>query len=90
MDVTVWKCLRFIPKVIDAALGEIMTTCSKMEWLLKHGEAALKPTKRHTNLTLSHKVSRVYYEPMGVVSAIVSYVSGPSNRSTQTSNSGFL
>lgn len=59
--------------MIDAALGEIMTTCAKMEWLLKHGENALYPTKRNGNLVLSHKVSRVYYEPLGVVSAVVSW-----------------
>lgn len=58
--------------VIDAALGEILTTCSKMEWLLQHGEAALVPSKRSTPLLLIHKSAKVYYEPLGVVSAIVS------------------
>jgi acyl-CoA reductase-like NAD-dependent aldehyde dehydrogenase len=59
--------------VIDAALGEILTTCSKLEWLLKHGEAALRPETRHTNLMLAYKKSVVHYEPLGVVAAIVSW-----------------
>lgn len=59
--------------VIDAALGEILTTCSKMEWLLNHGEAALKPEKRAGNLMMSYKRSEVHYEPLGVVAALVSW-----------------
>ena len=59
--------------MVDAALGEIITTCSKMEWLLKHGERALRPSKRRTPLILVHKLSRVYYDPLGVVAAIVSW-----------------
>jgi acyl-CoA reductase-like NAD-dependent aldehyde dehydrogenase len=59
--------------LIDAALGEILTTCSKLEWLLKHGEAALRPETRHTNLMLAYKKSVVHYEPLGVVAAIVSW-----------------
>ncbi|KAF9448906.1 ALDH-like protein [Macrolepiota fuliginosa MF-IS2] len=31
--------------LIDAALGEILTTCSKMEWLINHGEKALRPER---------------------------------------------
>jgi acyl-CoA reductase-like NAD-dependent aldehyde dehydrogenase len=58
---------------IDAALGEILTTCSKLEWLMKHGEAALSPERRHNNLVLSYKVSEVHYEPIGVVAGIVSW-----------------
>ncbi|KAF9466264.1 meiotic sister-chromatid recombination aldehyde dehydrogenase [Collybia nuda] len=59
--------------LIDAALGEILTTCSKMEWLLNHGEAALKPERRASNLMMSYKRSEVHYEPLGVVAAIVSW-----------------
>ena len=58
--------------VIDAALGEILTTCAKMDWLLKHGEKALQPSKRSTSFMLMYKSSKVYYEPLGVVAAIVS------------------
>ena len=59
--------------MIDAALGEILTTCSKMDWLLDHGEAALRPEIRHSNMILSYKKSMVYHEPLGVVAAIVSW-----------------
>lgn len=59
--------------MIDSALGEILTTCSKMEWLLKHGEAALRSETRHSNMILAYKKSVVRYEPLGVVAAIVSW-----------------
>lgn len=59
--------------MIDAALGEVLTTCSKMEWLMKHGENAIKPENRKTNFMLFYKKAQVIYEPMGVVAAIVSW-----------------
>ncbi|KAI1434801.1 Aldehyde/histidinol dehydrogenase [Xylaria sp. CBS 124048] len=59
--------------MIDAQLGEIMVTAEKLEWTIKHGEKALRPSKRPTNLLLSYKKATVYYEPLGVVAAIVSW-----------------
>ncbi|KAG6840187.1 hypothetical protein C0991_008351 [Blastosporella zonata] len=59
--------------LIDASLGEILTTCSKMEWLLNHGENVLRPESRAGNFMLSYKKSQVIYEPLGVVAAIVSW-----------------
>ncbi|KAJ7581409.1 Aldehyde/histidinol dehydrogenase [Mycena floridula] len=59
--------------LVEAALGEILTTCSKLEWLVNHGEKALEPETRASNLMLSYKKSQVYYEPRGVVAAIVSW-----------------
>ncbi|OAX40358.1 ALDH-like protein [Rhizopogon vinicolor AM-OR11-026] len=59
--------------LIDAAMGEILTTCSKLEWLINHGERALRTETRYSNLMLSYKKSQVIYEPKGVVSAIVSW-----------------
>lgn len=50
-----------------------MTTCSKLEYIIKHGESALRPQKRRSNLALSYKSSSVHYEPLGVVTAIVSW-----------------
>src|ERR1700731_1627577 len=44
-----------------------------MDWLIKHGEKALRPEKRSSNLLLLHKRSTVYYDPLGVVAAIVSW-----------------
>ncbi|KAI0003729.1 Aldedh-domain-containing protein [Russula compacta] len=59
--------------LIDAALGEILTTCSKMDWLLRHGEKYLRPETRSSPLLLGYKRSEVHYEPLGVVAAIVSW-----------------
>ena len=59
--------------VIDAGMGEILTTCSKMEWLMNHGESALRDETRHSNFMLFYKKSQVIYEPLGVVAAIVSW-----------------
>lgn len=59
--------------VLDAALGEILVTCSKAQWISDHGEDALKPQARHSNLMLSYKSSEVHYDPLGVVAAIVSW-----------------
>ncbi|TFY81526.1 hypothetical protein EWM64_g2488 [Hericium alpestre] len=58
---------------IDAALGEILTTCSKMDWLIKNGERYLKPESRSNNLMMSYKKSQVHYQPLGVVAGIVSW-----------------
>ncbi|KAJ7470256.1 Aldehyde/histidinol dehydrogenase [Mycena latifolia] len=59
--------------LVDAALGEIITTCSKLGWLIDHGERALRPESRASNLILCYKKSKVYYEPLGVVAGIVSW-----------------
>lgn len=59
--------------MLDAALGEILTTASKMDWLVTHGEYYLKPESRSTNWMLIYKSAKVYYEPLGVVAAIVSW-----------------
>ena len=59
--------------VIDASLGEILTTCSKLEWLMNHGESALRPEGRRSNLMMSYKRAEMHYEPLGVVAAIVSW-----------------
>jgi acyl-CoA reductase-like NAD-dependent aldehyde dehydrogenase len=68
-----WGC-HFIPDtVIDAAFGEILTTCSKMDWLLRYGEKYLRPETRSSPLLLLYKKSQVHYEPLGVVAAIVSW-----------------
>ncbi|KAI1811075.1 ALDH-like protein [Poronia punctata] len=59
--------------MIDAQLGEIMVTTEKLQWTIKHGEKALRPSKRPTNLLLSYKKGTVHYEPLGVVAALVSW-----------------
>ncbi|KAI1125791.1 Aldehyde/histidinol dehydrogenase [Nemania abortiva] len=59
--------------MVDAQLGEIMMTAEKLQWTIKHGEKALRPDRRPTNLLLSYKRGTVYYEPLGVVAALVSW-----------------
>ncbi|KAH9858318.1 meiotic sister-chromatid recombination aldehyde dehydrogenase [Lenzites betulinus] len=59
--------------MLDAALGEVITTCSKLDWLINHGERALSPESRSNNLIMFYKSSWVQYEPLGVVAAITSW-----------------
>ncbi|KDE04182.1 hypothetical protein MVLG_05345 [Microbotryum lychnidis-dioicae p1A1 Lamole] len=59
--------------LVDAAFGEILTTCEKLRWVIANGEDCLRPEPRPTNVVLAHKVSKVHYEPLGVVAAIVSW-----------------
>lgn len=40
-------CVRDTGKgMLDAALGEVMTTLEKLDWMIKYGEHYLKPEKR--------------------------------------------
>ncbi|SPO00025.1 related to succinate-semialdehyde dehydrogenase (NAD(P)+) [Cephalotrichum gorgonifer] len=66
-------CLDSGKTMVDAQLGEVLVTAEKLEWTLKHGEAALRPSRRPTNLLLSYKRNEVWYEPLGVVAALVSW-----------------
>jgi acyl-CoA reductase-like NAD-dependent aldehyde dehydrogenase len=56
---------------VDAAFGEVMTTCEKLWWLIDHGERALSPEKRPSGRMMFYKSARVEYVPLGVVGAIV-------------------
>jgi len=66
-------CLDSGKTMVDAQLGEILTTVEKLQWTLKHGEAALAPSRRPTNLLMANKRNTVVYEPLGVVAALVSW-----------------
>ncbi|KAJ1335627.1 aldehyde dehydrogenase family protein [Microdochium nivale] len=59
--------------MLDAQLGEILVTAEKLQWTLKHGEKALRPSRRPTNLLMTYKRNTVHYEPLGVVAALVSW-----------------
>ncbi|KAI0124734.1 Aldehyde/histidinol dehydrogenase [Xylariales sp. AK1849] len=59
--------------ILDAQLGEILATTEKLQWTIKHGEKALKPERRPTNLLMCYKKNTVVYEPLGVVAALVSW-----------------
>lgn len=59
--------------MVDASLGEIMTTCEKITWLLSEGERWLKPEYRSAGRSMLHKKSKVEFHPLGVIGAIVSW-----------------
>ncbi|KAI3918924.1 hypothetical protein MKW98_017372 [Papaver atlanticum] len=59
--------------MVDASLGEIMTTCEKITWLLAEGEMWLKPEYRSSGRAMMHKRSKVEFHPLGVIGAIVSW-----------------
>lgn len=61
--------------MLDASLGEILVTLEKITWIAKHGEDALKTSKRPrpSNILFSYKSAEIRYEPLGVVSAMVSW-----------------
>jgi acyl-CoA reductase-like NAD-dependent aldehyde dehydrogenase len=56
--------------LLDASLGEIITTLEKINWLLAEGEKALTPEQRLTGSLTSHKIAMVDYDPLGVIGAI--------------------
>ncbi|GAV70861.1 Aldedh domain-containing protein [Cephalotus follicularis] len=59
--------------MVDASLGEIMTTCEKITWLLSEGERWLRPEYRSSGRSMLHKKSKVEFHPLGVIGAIVSW-----------------
>ncbi|KAK0733627.1 Aldehyde/histidinol dehydrogenase, partial [Lasiosphaeria miniovina] len=66
-------CLDSGKTMVDAQLGEILTTTEKLMWTIKYGERALRPSRRPTNLLMAYKRNTVHYEPLGVVAALVSW-----------------
>ena len=63
---------RFV-SVLDAGLGEILTTAAKLDWLLDHGARVLRPETRYSSLVTIYKHAEVHFEPLGVVAALVSW-----------------
>ncbi|XP_076929329.1 aldehyde dehydrogenase 22A1-like [Bidens hawaiensis] len=59
--------------MVDASMGEIMTTCEKITWLLSEGEKWLKPEYISCGRSMLHKSAKVEFHPLGVVGAIVSW-----------------
>ena len=62
--------------MLDASMGEILVTLEKLAWVMQHGPATLQPSRRPgpTNWFMKwYKGAEVRYEPLGVVSAIVSW-----------------
>ena len=72
-DIATACCLDSGKTKIDASFGEVLVTAEKLTWTIKHGEAALESSRRPTNLLMCYKTNTVHYEPLGVVSACVSW-----------------
>ncbi|KAJ9155285.1 ALDH-like protein [Pleurostoma richardsiae] len=72
-DICRVACLDSGKTMVDAQLGEILVTVEKLQWTIKHGETALRPSRRPTNLLMAYKRNTVRYEPLGVVAALVSW-----------------
>lgn len=66
-------CLDSGKTMVDAQLGEVLVTTEKLKWTIDHGEKALLPSRRPTNLLMAYKRNTVHYEPLGVVAALVSW-----------------
>ncbi|KAB8237690.1 aldehyde dehydrogenase family protein [Aspergillus alliaceus] len=66
-------CLDSGKTKVDASFGEILVTAEKLKWTIDHGEKALTPESRPTNFLMMYKKNMVTYEPLGVVSACVSW-----------------
>lgn len=56
--------------MLDASLGEILTTLEKLRWVAAEGETFLRPERRSTGPATIHKTAYVEYEPLGVIGAI--------------------
>ncbi|KAL2269515.1 hypothetical protein VTJ83DRAFT_1699 [Remersonia thermophila] len=66
-------CIDSGKTMVDAQLGEVLVTTEKLRWTLKHGEKALVPERRPTNILMAYKRNEVVYEPLGVIAALVSW-----------------
>ncbi|KAL3477244.1 oxidoreductase [Aspergillus californicus] len=66
-------CLDSGKTKVDASFGETLVTAEKLKWTIDHGEKALSPESRPTNFLMMYKKNQVTYEPLGVVSACVSW-----------------
>ncbi|KAJ5094785.1 hypothetical protein N7456_010646 [Penicillium angulare] len=72
-DLVTACCLDSGKTKVDACFGEILVTAEKLKWTIDHGEKALLPSRRPTNFLMMYKKNVVTYEPLGVVSACVSW-----------------
>ncbi|RAO65072.1 uncharacterized protein BHQ10_001084 [Talaromyces amestolkiae] len=72
-DIVAACCLDSGKTKVDASFGEILVTAEKLKWTIDHGEKALTPESRPTNFLMMYKKNSVRYEPLGVVSACVSW-----------------
>ena len=56
--------------IVDALLGEVLTTCEKIRCINAWGELWLETSYRPTGPLMPHKTAAVEYAPLGVVAPI--------------------
>ena len=56
---------------MEAGFGEVLTSCEKLRYTIKHGEKCLRPEKRYVPMLLMTKSARVEYRPYGVIGIII-------------------
>ncbi|KAJ1665503.1 Meiotic Sister-Chromatid recombination aldehyde dehydrogenase [Coemansia sp. RSA 1813] len=59
--------------LVDATLGEVLTTSAKLQWTIKNGETALADDSRDPGFMMMYKRAKVIYQPRGLVAALVSW-----------------
>jgi hypothetical protein len=57
--------------VVDAMIGEVLTTCEKFQWTINNGEKYLKDESRDVGALMMMKKVHVEFRPLGVIGAIV-------------------
>ena len=57
--------------VVDAMIGEVLTTCEKFQWTINNGEKYLKPESRDFGALMMMKKVYVEWRPIGVIAGIV-------------------
>ncbi|KAL4917662.1 Aldehyde/histidinol dehydrogenase [Aspergillus aurantiobrunneus] len=72
-EIVIACCLDSGKTKVDATFGETLVTAEKLKWTIDHGEKALSPDSRPTNFLMMYKKNVVIYEPLGVISACVSW-----------------
>ncbi|EGG13961.1 aldehyde dehydrogenase [Cavenderia fasciculata] len=55
----------------EATLGEVLTSCEKLRYLVNFGEDALKTQYRRVPMLMGTKSARLEYHPMGVIGIII-------------------
>lgn len=57
--------------VVDAMIGEVLTSCEKFQWTIANGEKYLRDEPRDVGALMMMKKVHVKWEPLGVIAAIV-------------------
>ena len=52
-------------------MGEVYTTCGKVDYLISSSESILSPETRPSGLMMAHKTAQVYYEPFGIIGKLI-------------------